>query len=213
MVQDKTSNAQDTGYVVCPHCDALYRKRTVAKGQVVACARCHTILAAPRRKAGMLIISLAVATQILIFTAVFLPFLTLEVRGFRSSASLVDIAFSFSDGSLRLLILLMLALVLAIPAARAALLIYVLIPPVFDGPRWPYAQPAFRFAQWLRPWAMAEVFGIGCVVALVKITDLAQVSLGQAFWLFTVLVALVVLQDRILCSWSVWNDLTHQRRF
>jgi len=60
----------------------------------------------------------------------------------------------------------------------------------------------------LKPWSMAEVFAIGCAVSLVKITDLAQVSLGQAFWMFTALVALVVTQDRFLCSWSVWNDLT-----
>ena len=61
------------------------------------------------------------------------------------------------------------------------------------------------------PWAMAEVFAIGCAVALVKITDLAQVALGQAFWMFTVLVALVVIQDRFLCSWSVWNALSPRK--
>lgn len=160
----------------------------------------------------MLIISLALATLVLIFAAIFFPFLTLEIQGFRSSASLLDIAFSFSDGMLRLLVLLMLALVLAIPAVRASLLIYVLTPLVFDREPARLAAPAFRFAQNMKPWAMAEVFAIGCAVALVKITDLAQVALGQAFWMFTVLVALVVIQDRFLCSWSVWNALTQTNR-
>ncbi len=199
-------------YVVCPQCDALYRATSVDKGKLSVCSRCHTVLAAPRRKAGMLIISLALATLVLIFAAVFFPFLTLEVQGFRSSSSLVDIAFSFSDGMLRVLILLMLALVLAIPAVRASLLIYVLTPLVFDRAPARHASPAFRFAQNMKPWAMAEVFAIGCAVALVKITDLAQVALGQAFWMFTVLVALVVIQDRFLCSWSVWNALTQTKR-
>src|SRR5690606_29527382 len=115
-------------------------------------------------------------------------------------------------GSLRILILLMLALVLAIPVARAALLTYVLAPLVFDRSPRPLAIPAFRLAQSLKPWAMAEVFAIGCAISLVKITDLAQVSFGQAFWIFSALVALVVTQDRFLCSWSVWNDLTQARR-
>ncbi len=195
-------------FVVCPQCDALYRATLIEKGDLSVCTRCHTVLAAPRRKAGMLIISLALATLILIFAAVFFPFLTLEIQGFRSSASLLDIAFSFSDGILRVLILLMLALVLAIPAVRSSLLIYVLTPLVFDRTPSPHAACAFRAAQDLKPWAMAEVFAIGCAVALVKITDLAQVALGQAFWMFAVLVALVVIQDRFLCSWSVWNALT-----
>ncbi|MEM9843941.1 MAG: paraquat-inducible protein A [Pseudomonadota bacterium] len=202
------SDAGDNRYVVCPQCDALYRATVIEKGRMSVCTRCHTVLAAPRRKAGMLIISLALATLILIFAAIFFPFLTLEIQGFRSSASLTDIAFSFSDGILRVLILLMLALVLAIPAVRASLLIYVLTPLVFDRHPNAHSARAFRFAQDLKPWAMAEVFAIGCAVALVKITDLAQVALGQAFWMFTALVALVVIQDRFLCSWSVWNALT-----
>ena len=81
--------------IICPQCDALYRLRAVEKGDVASCTRCHTVLAAPRRKAGMLIISLAVATLILIIAAVFFPFLTLQVQGFRSSASLLDIALSW----------------------------------------------------------------------------------------------------------------------
>ncbi|MEL7151102.1 MAG: paraquat-inducible protein A [Pseudomonadota bacterium] len=199
-------------FVVCPQCDALYRARDVDKGDLAVCTRCHTVLAAPRRKAGMLIICLALATLILIFAAIFFPFLTLEAQGLRSSASLLDIALSFSHAGLRALVFLMLALILAIPAVRASVLIYVLTPLVFDRPPAAFSAPAFRFAQSLKPWAMAEVFAIGCAVALVKITDLAQVALGQAFWMFTVLVALVVIQDRFLCSWSVWNALTPSDR-
>jgi paraquat-inducible protein A len=202
----------DARYVVCPECDALYRLRPIDKGKLSACTRCHTVLAAPRRKAGMLIICLALATLVLIIAAVFFPFLTLEAQGLRSSSSLLDIALSFSHAGLRALVFLMLALVLAIPAVRASLLIYVLTPLVFDRQANAYAAPAFRLAQNLKPWAMAEVFALGCAVALGKITDLAQVALGQAFWMFTVLVALVVIQDRFLCSWSVWNALTPKNR-
>ncbi|MEM9427167.1 MAG: paraquat-inducible protein A [Pseudomonadota bacterium] len=198
--------------IVCPQCDALYKVGAVDKGETAACPRCHTVLAAPRRKAGMLIICLALATLILIFAAVFHPFLTLEAQGLRSSASLLDIALGFSHAGLRALIFLMLALVLAIPAVRASVLLYVLTPLVFDRPPNAYAAPAFRFAQSLKPWAMAEVFALGCAVALVKITELAQVGFGQAFWMFTALVGLVVIQDRFLCSWSVWNALTPRHR-
>lgn len=197
-------------YLVCPQCDALYRLRPVTKGDVASCARCHTVLAAPRRKAGMQIISLAVATLILIVAAVFFPFLTLNAQGFRSSSSLLDIALSFSTGNLSVLVFLMMACVLAIPALRALLLIYVITPLVFDRAPVRYSARAFRFAEALKPWAMAEVFALGCAVALVKITDLAQVAFGQAFWMFAVLVGLVVIQDKFLCSWSVWNAIKPQ---
>jgi paraquat-inducible protein A len=210
-VEGYEERAGSPGFVVCPNCDALYRAKSVPKGGTSVCTRCHTVLAAPRRKAGMLIICLALANLVLIVAAVFFPFLTLETHGFRSSASLLDIALSFSGNGLRVLVFLMLGLILAIPAMRSALLIYVLTPLVFDRPARPVAARAFRFAENLKPWAMAEVFAIGCAVALVKITDLAQVALGQAFWMFTVLVALVVIQDRFLCSWSVWNAISPRK--
>lgn len=202
----------DPELIACPHCDALYRATTLDKGRTAQCTRCHTVIAAPRKNAGLLITALALTTLILIVAAAFFPFLTLETRGFKSSASLVDIALAFSARELVVLVLLTLALMLAVPAIRAALLIYVILPLVFDRAPLPFAAPAFRLAERLKPWAMAEVFAIGCAVALVKITELAQVAPGQAFWMFSALVVLVVLQERFLCSWSVWNALSRTGR-
>ncbi|EPX86404.1 putative paraquat-inducible protein A [Rubellimicrobium thermophilum DSM 16684] len=54
---------------------------------------------------------------------------------------------------------------------------------------------------------MAEVFAIGCAVSLVKIADLARVSLGPAFWMFAALVVMTVAQDRLVCRWSVWRSI------
>jgi len=47
---------------------------------------------------------------------------------------------------------------------------------------------------------------------LVKITELAHVQFGVALWMFATLVVLVVIQDRFLCSWSVWNALNASNR-
>lgn len=208
------ASASDTSteLIACPQCDALYRVSRVEKGRIAECARCHTVLAAPRRNAGLVISALALATLILIGAALFFPFLTLETRGFRSSASLVDIALAFALPELRILVLLTLALMLALPALRAGLLVYVILPLVRDRAPLPGAPGAFRLAEAMKPWAMAEVFALGCAVALVKITELAHVAPGQAFWMFTALVGLVVVQEKFLCRWSVWNALSRTGR-
>ena len=75
------------------------------------------------------------------------------------------------------------------------------------GRRWPGALQAFRFAQDLKPWAMTEIFAIGCAVALVKLGGLAQVLFGPAFWMFVALSVFVFLADRALCTWSIWSAL------
>jgi paraquat-inducible protein A len=193
--------------IACPTCDALYQARTPQPGQRAVCARCHHVLAAPRRKAGMAIIMLSIASLVLVIGATFLPFLRIEVAGLGNSASIFDAVLAFSGERLAILAVLMAALILFIPMLRMCLVLYTLGPVVFDRPPARNARLAFRWSETLRPWSMGEIFAIGCAVALVKLTDLARVEFGPAFWMFTVLVVLIVLQDRVLCSWSVWNSL------
>ncbi len=193
--------------MACPHCDALYRAVQPAPGERAVCARCHAVLASPRRRAGMQVISLALAMLVLVCAAAFLPFLRIEINGVGNSASLIDTAMAFDGVLLQFLALATVSLILAIPALRMALILYVIGPLVFDRPPALRARDAFRLSEQLRPWSMAEIFAIGCAVALVKISDLARVSFGPAFWMFAAAVVIIVLHDRFLCSWSVWNSL------
>jgi len=80
-----------------------------------------------------------------------------------------------------------------------------------DRPPARHAIRAFRWAEAMRPWSMAEIFALGCAVALVKVAGLATVSFGPAFWMFGALVVLVIVHDSFLCKWSVWNALEHPK--
>ena len=66
---------------------------------------------------------------------------------------------------------------------------------------------AFRLSEALKPWSMAEIFAIGAGVALIKIANLAEVTLGPAFWMFCLLVVLIWIGDRMTCRHSVWEAL------
>ncbi len=193
--------------IVCPQCDAVYALEKPGHGEKAVCQRCHTVLITPRRKAGMQIIAVALAAVVLIIAATVFPFLTIQTLAAHNSVSILDAALAFSDGPLVVLALTTAALIVFVPLTRMLLSLYVLIPLVLDKPPARGAKAAFRLAEALRPWSMAEIFAIGCAVALVKISDLADVEFGPAFWMFAVLVVLVVVQDRVMCRWSVWNAL------
>lgn len=195
------------GLIACPKCDAVYSCPQVPANARARCLRCHTVLVAPRRRAGKQAIALGLAALILLAAAIFAPFLKVRVAGVTNAASLVDTGLAFAGGPLAAVSLAVLALILAIPALRAGLLIYVLWPLVQDRPAHPRARAAFRLAEELRPWSMAEIFILGCGVALVKVADLAQVTFGPAFWLFAALAVVVVVQDSLICRYSVWKAL------
>jgi len=194
--------------IACPSCDAVYKLDSLTPGQRAVCQRCDTVLISPRRKAGMQIIVLSLSILILIVAAAVFPFLSIQSTGARNSVSVIEAAIAFRDGPLIILSLTTLALIFLIPLVRALLALYVLVPLVRDRPPARFAARAFRLEEALRPWSMAEIFAIGCAVALIKISALVDVSFGPAFWMFAVLVVLVVVQDNFICRWSVWNALT-----
>ena len=195
----------------CPQCDATYTLRAPGKGETANCARCGTRLIAPRRKAGMQIIALSLTIVILVIAAAVFPFLTITAAGTSNSVSVIEAALAFSDGILVVLALATAALIIFIPLLRVLLALYVLVPVVADRPPARGAIQAFRLSEALRPWSMAEIFAIGCAVSLTKISDLADVQFGPAFYMFAALVILVVIQDSFLCRWSVWNSLDKTR--
>lgn len=198
--------------IVCPQCDAAYHLRRPEPGERAVCQRCHTALITPRKNAGLRIIAVALAVVVLIISAAVFPFLTLDAAGTTNAVSILDAALAFSTGPLMVLALATAALIIFIPLLRALLLLYVLVPLVLDRAPARHAVPAFRLSEGLRPWSMAEIFAIGCAVALVKITELATVGFGPAFWMFGILVVLLIAQDSFMCRWSVWHALEHPKK-
>lgn len=198
--------------IVCPRCDAAYRLQRPAYGERAVCGRCHKVLIAPRRKAGAQIIAVSVAVVILIVAASIFPFLQISAAGKSNAVSILDAAFTFTEGPMLVLALLTAGFIMFVPLMRMLLTLYVLVPVVLDRPPARHAIQAFRLSEELRPWSMAEIFALGCAVALVKVADLATVNFGPAFWMFGVLVVLVMVQDGFMCKWSVWNSLEHPRK-
>lgn len=197
--------------IVCPQCDAAFRMKKPKNGERAVCQRCHKVLISPRRNAGLHIIAVALAVLFLILGAAVFPFLSIDAAGNKNAVSILDAALAFSGGPMIVLSLATAGLIIFIPLLRAVLTLYVLVPVVLDRPAARYAIPAFRLSERLRPWSMAEIFAIGCAVALVKVADLANVGFGPAFWMFGILVVLVIAQDSFMCKWSVWYRLEHPK--
>ncbi|RKF15459.1 paraquat-inducible protein A [Roseovarius spongiae] len=192
--------------IVCPSCDLVYTVPDVGPRERAVCLRCRRVLIAPRRKAGKQLIALALTVLILIVAASIFPFLAIDAGGLHHKASILDTALAF-HGMLSVLSVAVLFFIVVIPMLRLCLLIYVLVPLIRDRPPAPLSREAFALSEALVPWSMAEIFAIGCAVALVKLSDLADVVYGPAAWMFAVLVVLVVATDRLMCRYSIWKSL------
>jgi paraquat-inducible protein A len=197
--------------LACPTCDLLHQVVPVPAGGRLRCRRCRTVLMTNRAGAIDRTLAAAFGSVILMVAALLFPFLELSVIGLHRNASLLDAALAFTSGLVIPLSVATALLIIVIPVVRAAALAYTLLPLRLGRPPAPGAVRAFRLAAHLRPWAMAEVFLIGVVVALVKIGGMASINLGPAFWAMAGLVVLVVYEGASLCEWSIWQMLEQSR--
>lgn len=198
--------------IACPTCDALQLDRPVPAGARARCHRCGTILMAPREGAMTRIVMLAATALVLMVAAVFFPFLELSAGGMVRRSSLLDAVLAFSSGLLLPLTFAVAALIIVLPVLRLASILYALAPMALGWHRARHGVAAFRLAEALRPWAMAEIFIVGVAVALVKVAGLARLGIGPAFWTFAALVLVTVLNDTYMCRLTVWKTLEERRR-
>lgn len=211
MIDSARSDASVSELIACPQCDALYNAVLPDMGQRATCGRCHTVLIAPRRGAFLRVIAFSITIVILMTGATFFPFLSVRVAGLKNASSVFDATLAFVDGPMIALSVAVTAVIVLIPVLRAMLVIYVLTPLVLDRRPLPGARKAFRWSETMKPWSMAEIFVIGVAVALVKISDLARVDYGPAFWMFAALVIVITVQDGYMDRWSIWKALDNSR--
>ena len=193
--------------IACPECDALLRAVPLGPTERARCPRCGSLLVSPRVRSFLQVVALAFTALILMMAAVFFPFLGIAAHGLAHESSVIEVALAFSDGWLAPLSVAVLAVIVGLPMLRFCAIIYVLWPLANGRPAWPKARAAFRLAESLTPWSMAEIFIVGTAVALVKIGGLAAISIGPAFWAFCGLVIVTTLKNAFMSRWSIWTAL------
>jgi paraquat-inducible protein A len=197
--------------VACPTCDTLHQMPAGLPQMRARCVRCHRVLINPRKSAMTNIVMLAITATVLMLAAISFPFLTLQSHGLMKKSSVIDTIMAFSDGIMLPLSIAVAALIVVLPLLRLLALLYALAPMAIGWAPAEGAEKAFRLAEALKPWAMAEIFVVGVAVALVKVAGLAQLTIGPAFWAFAALVLVTVLNDNFMCRLTIWRTLEQRR--
>lgn len=193
--------------VACPQCDTLHLAQNMPDNARAHCARCGIVLVTARPAAVAQVLSLALTAFVLMIAAISFPFLDLSAAGRGNSTSVISAIMAFSDTLALPLAAAVACFIIVIPLVRLMAIIYAIGPLVRGAVPYSGARAAFRLAERLRPWSMAEIFIVGVSVALVKVAGLATISFGPAFWAFAGLVVITVLKDQLICRYSIWEAL------
>ena len=174
--------------IVCEQCDAVYRKPLLAPAEIARCLRCEAELERHTGSRTERLLPLTVASLIMFVIANSFPIVEIEVQGMSNQTTLLGAVLSLGQEGMSLVALLVLATTILFPLLQLLILLYVL---------WPMrsARPGVKrlllLMQAVRPWGMVEVFLLGVLVALVKLSNMATVLPGVALWAFAALTILL----------------------
>lgn len=160
--------------IVCHACDLVHRFDRIAAHSRVRCVRCRAELY--RTQAGDIDtpIAWAASSLVLFILANAYPLVALEVNGATRVATLLGAALSLYQQGYAALAVLVTFTTAVVPLMQILVHLYVLVP-LRSGHRAPGYGLLLRALSTLRPWAMAEVFMLGALVALVKLGAFADV--------------------------------------
>jgi len=190
-------------FIACHECDLLQRETILPSGGTAYCRRCGAILYRHTPDSLDRTLAYALGAAVLFIVANWFPIVRLEVQGNWTSTTLFGTVRTLYDQDMTSVAALVFITTILTPAIEMGTLVYMLLPLKFG--RVPKDLPAtFRLLQAVRPWGMVEVFMLGTIVSLAKLSHLATVLPGIALWSFGALMLLVAAAAASFDARELW---------
>ncbi|HLZ99494.1 MAG TPA: paraquat-inducible protein A [Steroidobacteraceae bacterium] len=149
-------------------------------------------------------VALGVTAAVLLVLSNVYPLVALQLNGNVRATTLVGAAIGLYEQGYALVGALVLLTTLLVPLFQIAGLLYVLVP-LRAKWRAPGRNELFRALTYLRPWAMSEVFMLGALVALVKLSALAEVIPGVSLYSYGALMLSLAALTSVTPSEQFWR--------
>ncbi len=190
--------------MACHECDLLQRLPNVTGNVTLKCSRCGAVLHRKRKNSLERTLALTLAGLMLFLLANAFPFLSFKMETrIRETTLLTGITELYAQGWEGLAVLVFLTTV-AVPFLQLGGMLYVLMPLKF-GWKAPEMMTVFRFLQGMQPWGMMEVFMLGILVSVVKLSKMAQIVPGIAIFAFLLLIFVQAAASSALDPHIVWE--------
>ncbi|MDO1528087.1 paraquat-inducible protein A [Fulvimonas sp. R45] len=176
--------------LICEHCDTVYRRRPLARGETARCARCGALLERHHGLGPGTMLALVLTALVVFVEANAWPIVTLGLNGEQVSTTLWGMITFMWKQDAQVVSVLAAGTLFFFPLAKILLLGWVLLF-ARAGRRAPGFRPVMVALHYLHPWTMSEVFVLGVLVSIVKAHLYFDVVPDPGVFAYAVLVVLI----------------------
>lgn len=209
--ENSPSSTSREHWAACHDCDLLLPVHEITINSVARCPRCHAVLY--RHKKNSMDRTLAFSLSGLLFyvPANTLPVLSLDILGNTGRNTMINgVAQLWEQGFWWMAFLVAICSVV-MPLLQLSLLAFI----SFSLRLKHYSDflpKAIKYQRITSTWAMLEVYLLGIIVAIVKMSDLGDLLMGQALFCFVMLLILTLLALQSFDRHEAWESVSVLRK-
>lgn len=193
--------------VACHECDLLMRKPQLAHDEKALCPRCGYELYAHRHNVVERSLALVIAALLLFIPANFLPIMQLNILGQSAEDTVWTGVIGLFETGMQSVAVVVFLCSMGIPLLKLLCQLFVLLSIRLDIGR-SYGLLLYRIYHHLRDWGMLEVYLMGVLVAIVKLADLASITVGLGLVCFISLLLVQVWLEVVMSPHQIWEALS-----
>jgi len=202
----KQSGNGDMPLIACHECDLLQYKVALPPGRVARCRRCGAKLYRAAHASPDHTFSYSMAAAVTFIVANAYPIVGINIQGIRHDTTLLGAVRALWNQDMYFIAIMVFLTTFLMPALETAFMLHLLTA-LKSGRRPAALGVSMRILLNITPWCMAEVFMLGVLVALVKLTHFARVIPGLAFWSFGALVLLTAAATASFDIRDIWEQV------
>lgn len=193
--------------IACHECDLLLRRPQACAGERVECPRCGCELFTQRTQVIRRSMALVIAALLLYIPANFLPIMQLNLLGQASNDTVWSGVLGLYNNGMQSVAVVVFLCSMAVPLLKLLCQFAVLLSIRLDIGR-SYGLLLYRIYHHMREWGMLEVYLMGILVAIVKLVDLAELSIGLGLMCFVALLLVQVWLEVTMSPHQIWDALS-----
>ena len=205
------SNEARLTLIACHECDLLHREIDLPPGRTARCGRCGATL---YRTAGRSIdhtLALTLTAVVVFILANVYPIIGLQIQTMRNDTSLLSAVHTLWLQEMKIVALLVFFTTFLVPLVQLGVIAHILLA-IKLGRKPAGFGLIMRMLQHFNPWGMVEVFIIGVIVALVKLTHYGSLIPGIALWSLGVLTLLLAATASAFNIHDIWERVHPMHR-